>query len=240
MELQLKLILNMATKLLQVELLENNLVIEIEAEETMPFNILLSKLKTEGYLKTEGTYFIKTPTGLPVRENLQVSFFRQSSFVITDNPDWKTTSVKSGSLTDVQEINTSMMLNDNIYWLLPFCSGANWSDDALQSQLFSLNNVKASNGKKLFLHIITQYTLIDDTLSGSKHIQERTAKMKQILTDALNIELAVNNIHENNFYEYYEKLNEKMRHYITSHMELKWGTKIECVSVVGFREHEII
>jgi len=232
--------LNMATKLLQVELLENNLIVEIEAEETMPFSILLAKLKTEGYLKTEGIYFIKTPTGIPIRENLHISLSRQSAFVITENPDWKSTSVKSSSLADVQEIDSAMILNDNTYWLLPFCNGANWRDDALQSQLFNLNNVIASNGKKMLLHIVVQYSLIDATLSGSKHVNDRTSKMKQILGDAFNIELAVNNISENNFYENCEKLNDKMRHYITSHMELKWGTKIECVTILGFREHEII
>jgi hypothetical protein len=231
---------NMATKLLQVELLEKKIFVEIEAEETMPFSLIVTKLKTEGYLESEGIYFIKTPTGISIRENIHISLTKQDVFVITENPDWKSTAVKSSSLTDIQEIDSPMILNDNTYWLLPYCSGANWRDDALQSQLFSLSNVNTSNGKKMLLHIVVQYSLIDTTLSGSKHVNDRTAKMKQILGDALNIELAVNNINENNFYENCEKLNGKMRHYITSHMELKWGTKIECVTVVGFREHEII
>jgi hypothetical protein len=47
----------MATKILQLELLESNLLIELEAEETMCLSTLISKLRTEEYLKDGGVYW---------------------------------------------------------------------------------------------------------------------------------------------------------------------------------------
>jgi hypothetical protein len=181
--------------------------------------------------------FIKTPAGSPVKESSSISSYKQNNFIVTENPDWKSPAQKHGNLADIPEISAEMILNDNKYWVLPFFTSASWDNDELQSQLFCLNNITTSSGKKMSLNLIVQYSLLDTTLSGSKHIYDRTAKMRQILADALNIELVVNNIAENNFYENLSKLSGKMHYYLTSHMELKWGTKVNSVSIVGFREY---
>lgn len=226
----------MATKLLNIELLENNLFIEIDAEETMTFRTVLSKLKTEEHLRFDGIYFIKTPSGMPINEESSISFYKEKNFIITENANWKSPEIRSVNLIDIPEISAELILNDNKYWVLPSYSGAIWGNDDLQTQLFCLNNVIAPGGKIMSINLLVQYSLLDAIISGSKQISERTIKMRQILVDALNIELAVNNITENNFFENLPKLSGKMQYYLTSHMELKWATKIYGVSIVGFRE----
>lgn len=230
-------LINMPTKILQIELLENNLFVELEAEETMPFSIIVAKLKTENHLKTDGTYYVKTTSGMPVKETSAISIFRQNSFVITENPDWKSPEIISSNLAEVPQVTGDMVMNDNKYWVLPFCNGISWDNDEFQSHLFCLNNVIDASGKKLSLNIVVQYSLIETTLSGSRHIHDRAIKMRQILEDAFNVELVVNNINENNFYDHRDKLTGKMHYYLNSHMEAKWGTKIERVSITGFREY---
>lgn len=228
----------MAVKSLQVELLEKNLFVELDAEETMAFSTIIAKLRTENHLKPEQAYFVKTTSGIPVMESSPVCKFRQKNFVITENADWKSPEVKSGNLTDVPEVSDELVLNDNMYWILPFCSGLSWDHDEIQTQLFNLNNVVDCTGKKLVIHTAVQYMLTDGTLSGNKHSQERASKMRQILEDAFNVELAVNTVSENNFYSFQEQLTGKMHYYLTSYMESKWGTKIEKVALIGFREYQ--
>jgi len=226
----------MATKNLQIELLESNLFIELDAEETMLFVTLLSKLKTEEYLKTEGVYFIKTLSGMPVNEEVSVNFYKEKSFIVTENVNWKSYTTRSLNLMDVPEISAELILNDNKYWVIPSYTGAVWENDDLQTQLFCLNNVTVPGEKIMSINLFVQYSLIDAIFSESKQICDRTIKMRQILVDALNIELAVNNITENNFYENLPKLSAKMQYYLTSHLELKWATKIFGVFIIGFRE----
>ncbi len=226
----------MAIKLLQIELLENYLFIEIEAEETMTFRTLVNKLKTEEHLKYDEVYFIKTPSGMPVNDEVSISFYKEKKFIVTKNADWKTPAMRSVNLVDIPEISAELVFNDNKYWVLPSYTGIIWENDDLQTQLFCLNNVIVPGGRVLSLNLFIQYSLIDTIISGSKQVSERTIKMRQILVDALNIELAVNNISENNFFENLQKLSGKMQYYLTSHMELKWATKIYGVSIVGFRE----
>lgn len=227
----------MATKLLQIELLENHLFIELEAEETMTFRTILSKLKTEEHLEFDRFYFIKTPTGMTIKEENSISFYKENNFVITEKSDWKSPTIRSSTLMEIPEISAELILTDNKYWILPSYNGAIWDNDDLQTQLFCLNNVSVSNGKIMSINLLVQYSLFDTILSGSKHISDRTIKMKQILGDAFNIELGVNNITENNFFENLSKLSGKMHFYLTSHMELKWSTKIHVVSIVAFREY---
>lgn len=226
----------MATKNLQIELLESNLIVDIDAEETMSFATLLSKLKTGEYLKSDTSYYIKSTSGMPVNEDFNICFHKEKDFVITENADWKSPAIKSISLVDVPEVSAELILNDNKYWILPTCTGALWENDDLQTQLFCLNNVIAPGARIMSINIIVQYSLNDAIITVSKQVTERTIKMRQILVDALNIELAVNNITENNFFDNLSKLSGKMHYYLNSHMELKWATKIYGVSIVGFRE----
>ena len=226
----------MATTNLQVELLEKNLFIEVEAEETMAFSTLISKLKIEKHLNPDEIYFIKTPSGMPVNEEVSISFYKEKNFIVTENVDWKSPAMRSVNLIDIPEISAELILNDNKYWVLPAYTGVIWENDDLQTQLFCLNNVLVPGGKVMSLNLLVQYSLVDAILSGSKQISDRTIKMRQILVDALNIELAVNNITENNFFDNLPKLSGKMQYYLTSHMELKWATKIYGVSIVAFRE----
>lgn len=226
----------MATKNLQIELLESHFFIDVDVEETMAFDTLLSKLKTEEYLKHDRVYFIKTPSGMPVNEDVNVSFYKERNFIITENADWKSPSTRSTSLITVPEISEELILNDNKYWILPSYTGVVWNNDELQTQLFCLNNVKVPGEKIMSVNLIVQYSQTNATFSEPKQIAERTIKMRQILVDALNIELAVNNITENNFFENLPKLSGKMQYYLTSHLELKWATKVYGVSITGFRE----
>jgi len=227
----------MATKLLQIELLENHLFLEVEAEETMTFRTIISKLKTQEHLNPEISHFIKTQSGGTIREISTISSCKQNSFVITEDPDWKCPAMKNGQLTEVPEIAAELIFCDNKYWILPFFTGSAWNEDGLQSQLLSLNDITSPNGKKMSLNIVVQYSLTDATLLGNKKVHDRTVKMRQILKEALNIEIMVNSITENNVYENIEKLEKKLLFYLTSHLESQWGTLIHNLSIVGFREY---
>src|SRR6266496_6747352 len=188
----------MATKLFQIELLEYHLFLELEAEETMTFRTVVSKLKSADHLKPEINYFIKTPSGSPIKDTNSINSYKQNNFIIAEDADWKCPAMKNGQLAEIPEIAAEMILSDNKYWILPFFNGSSWDDDELQSQLICLEDITALNGKKMTLNLVIQYSLTDATLLGNKKAHDRTVKMKQILEDALNIELMVNNITENN------------------------------------------
>ncbi|MFN8288954.1 MAG: hypothetical protein U0U70_01735 [Chitinophagaceae bacterium] len=230
----------MATRLLQLELLENNLFIEVEAEETLTFSTLILKLRSDEYLRTDVNYFIKTLSGSTVKENSSVGNYRSANYVITENPDWKSPAMRNGKLAEVPEIAAEMILSDNRYWVLPFFNGTSWDNADLQTQLFCIDGITTYTGKKMSLNVVTQYTMNDATLLGSKKTGERTSKMRQIIEDALNIELKVNNITENDFYSNIETLSEKLKYYLTSHLESHWGTKIHTVSIASFREYAAV
>ncbi|RXK60037.1 hypothetical protein ESA94_13400 [Lacibacter luteus] len=226
----------MAIKNVQIELFESNLFVELEAEETMTFTILIAKLKAAEHLQPEKVYYIKTATGASVKESNSFNFYKQSYFVITENPDWKTQETTGPGLNDVPVVTTDLMMNDDKYWVLPFLTGVSWKNDELQSQLFCLDKIETSSGRTMSVNIVVQYSPLDTPPSSRKHIYDRTLKMKEILADALGVELVMNNITEMNFQDHAAKLSEKILYYLTSHMELKWGTKISFVAIVGFRE----
>lgn len=228
----------MALKIIRAELLESNVIVELEAEETMNFQNIISKLKTEEHLKPEVSYFIKTAAGGNVKANTAIADCKQNYFVITENTDWKCPALKNGTLADVPEIQSELMINDNKYWILPYGGNVEWDREDLQAQLYCLDNISNSSSGKMSINVIVQFYLSETALVGNKKTHERAVKMKQILEDALSIEMAVSNITEDSFYGSMENLSEKLKHYLMSHMETQWGTIIHSVSIVGFREYE--
>lgn len=228
----------MATKTIQIILLDRDLDLEIEAEETMTFQGILTRLSTLEYIKPDLEYYIKTQSGVPIKGLSSVGSVKYDVVVITENPNWKSSVLSSASLSDIPEVISDIILHENKYWLIPLFSATSWDDDELLSQLFCLNNINAPNNRKLSINVVVQYSHLDPTLLGSKLTKDRTEKMRQILRDSFDIEIMVNNISENNFYENIKMLCEKAYYYLASHMELQWGTKVTNVSIVGFREYD--
>lgn len=228
----------MALKIIRAELLESNIIVEMEVEETMNFQNIVAKLKTEEHLRQEVSYFVKTTAGGSIKPNIAIADFKQSYFVITEDIDWKCPALKNGALADVPEIQSELLINDNKYWILPYGGNVEWDREDLQAQLLCLEGIPNASSGKMSINLIIQFYLSETALVGNKKTHERTVKMKQILEDALSIEMAVSNITEDSFYGNMENLSEKLKHYLMSHMETQWGTIIHSVSIIGFREYE--
>lgn len=225
----------MAKRVLQIDAVDNNFMAEIELEETVQFKVLLSKLKAAGHLNPGDAYFIKTPDGNSIRENDAIRLHKKNDFIITKYPEWKPISNNGIDQYEVFNISKGVAHDDNnIYWLFPFSGEASWNDLNLRTQLFDLEKIETSNGINLRIKMLVQYSVSDAVVFNSLPMTERVMKMKQILIDGLSIELASKGITDSNFYSNTELLTGKIRSYLSSHMELKWGTKIDCISIISF------
>jgi hypothetical protein len=87
----------------------------------------------------------------------------------------------------------------------------------------------------LLVHIAVQYAAITAEMPENINGMGIGEKMRQILTDALNHEIIMNKVPDDQLFFSATLLADKMLGYISSHMELVWDTKIHSVVIAGYR-----
>lgn len=125
------------------------------------------------------------------------------------------------------------VLSEGTHWILPFFEKVTWDDITIQSQVFTLNNIRAVNNEPLSFNVVVQYSIFDVHVSMYKKAQNRVIKMQQILTDTLNVEIQQSNITDTGVIANTATLTAKMKTNLASHMEMQWGTKIDSVSIMA-------
>lgn len=125
------------------------------------------------------------------------------------------------------------VLSEGTHWILPFFEKVTWDDITIQSQVFTLNNIRAANNEPLSFNVVVQYSIFDVHVSMYKKAQDRVIKMQQILTDTLNIEIQQSNITDTGVIANTATLTTKMKTNLASHMEMQWGTKVDSVSIMA-------
>ena len=125
------------------------------------------------------------------------------------------------------------VLSEGTHWILPFFEKVTWDDITIQSQVFTLNNIRAVNNEPLSFNVVVQYSIFDVHVSMYKKAQDRVIKMQQILTDTLNVEIQQSNITDTGVIANTATLTTKMKTNLASHMEMQWGTKIDSVSIMA-------
>jgi hypothetical protein len=131
------------------------------------------------------------------------------------------------------EPQKSAVLSEGTHWILPFFEKVTWDDITIQSQVFTLNNIRASNNEPLSFNVIVQYSVFDVRVTLYKKLQDRVIKMQQILTDTLNVEIQQNNITDTGIIASVGMLTTRVKNNLATHMELQWGCKVDGVSIMG-------
>lgn len=226
----------MAKRIIKADVPDNNLIAEIEMEDTIPVKTILAKLRMGGHLDPEDTYFIKTPEGDTIREDDPLRLHRKDQFVITKDKDWKPISAQEILEENVERLSGENMIDDdNWIWSMPILGEASWTDLNLRTQLFDVDPIVTPADKKFACKIIVQNSIIDSALASRQGILDAVIKMKQILSETIQLEFRTGNLDEKNFAGKKNALIEKMQGYITAHMELKWGTRINYVSIAAYK-----
>ena len=125
------------------------------------------------------------------------------------------------------------VLGEGTHWILPFFEKVTWDDITIQSQVFTLNNIRAVNNEPLAFNVVVQYSIFDVHVTLYNKPQDRVIKMQKILTDTLNVEIQQSNITDTGILANTGMLTTKMKSNLASHMELQWGCKVESVSIMG-------
>lgn len=131
------------------------------------------------------------------------------------------------------EPQKSSVLSEGTHWILPFFERVTWDDITIQSQVFTLNNIRAVNNEPLSFNVVVQYSVFDVLVTLYKEPQDRVIKMQQILTDTLNVEIQQTNITDTGVIANTALLTTKMKSNLASHMEIQWGCKVDSVSIMG-------
>ena len=215
----------MATRTLRFDVTEVNLVIEVEAEDTILFKVLTTKFKTEGLLDLEQAYFIYKQNGARIKENDSIRNYPDNDFVLTTNPHWKTRDV------ELHEITKGIVVNNNTNWFIPLMNQVRLDDQDVQSQVFRLEDVFTSNNRSLDINVLVQHSSDGE---NSQNISEKNARIKQVLTNILNHELKQNNVTDSNLYNAVDLLNDRAQGYLTMYTERTWNTIVNSVSILGF------
>jgi len=125
------------------------------------------------------------------------------------------------------------VLSEGTHWILPFFERVTTDNITIQSQVFTLNNIRAANNEPLSFNVVVQYSIFDVHVTLYKKSQDRVIKMQQILTDTLNVEIQQGNITDTGILANTAMLTSKMKTNLASHMELQWGCKVDSVSIMG-------
>ena len=222
----------MATRTLRFDVLEINLIIEVEAEETMLFKVLIIKLKTEGHLDSADTYFIFTQNGVNVRENDLVRNHAENYYILTLDAGWRSKSTIFLGDAPIYNIPDGIIVNNNSKWFMSFLKRANWNEVSIQSQLMVLENIAMVNGKRINVKALVQYSPLAH--EGVQNTTDKYLKMNQVLSTILDHEVKNNGITDANFYNSADLLAANCSSYLDEHMRLVWNTKIEQVVFAGF------
>lgn len=226
----------MPKRIIQAEVADNNLIAEIEMEETIPFRVLLARLRSEGHLPASGNYFIKNSEGATIRETDQLRLHRTNQFVITQDKDWKPAFLNEVPETEIETMcGKSMAGEEGWIWILPVLGETSWTDLNLQTQLFEADHITCFSGKDLSVRILVQYSIIDIALAGQGTALDRVMKMKQILSETMQIDFRAEKIDEKNFMVKKDSLEQKMLGYLSSYMELKRGSRIHFVHIAAYK-----
>lgn len=228
----------MATKTIRIDILENNLILEVELEETIQAKTLVSRLKNQAYLNSDIVYFVKTVNGDTIDNFLTVkSFPSNNNIIITEDEKWKQVFPDSFDPKEITTISHRIALHDDTYWLFPLFPKVDWTDQGKRCHLFEIKGITLVNGDYLTTYLLAQYSLIDEILFSAQNIHEFLLKIKQIMTDTLKVEIAANNITSSDFFNDVNEITIKMREYITAHLELNWNSRIDSVSILGFKHN---
>lgn len=125
------------------------------------------------------------------------------------------------------------VLGEGTHWIIPFFEKITWDDVTIQSQIFNLNNIRASNNEQLSFNVVVQYSIFDVHVTLYKKPQDRIIKMQQILTDTLNFEIQQNNITDTGVISNTAMLTSKIKNNLALHMEMQWGCKVDSISIMG-------
>jgi hypothetical protein len=223
----------MATKLLQIEVLESNCFIELEVEETMLLKVVIAKLQSAGHLASDKDYYIKNPDGTVVWEDNAVKFCKESRMIFTIEKDWKPELVFSGGFSDAEEINDGVVLNEGTYWMLPFLDGVLWNDHGGGCRFFLLENILLYDGNSISIRLLVQYSQPGIPGTNGINSAEQANRMQQVLTNIFNNEMSVNHLTVNTLYDKIEELPDKMKRFLSMYTEQNWHTKVDSVSILG-------
>lgn len=225
----------MAKRIINAELIDSDQIAEIEMEETISFKVLLGKLRTEGHLE-DGLCYVKTSDGSLVQENDLVRQYQHNEFILTKNRDWQPFKANDENVENSTYTTGPCIRDaDDWYWLLPLLENVSWTDLNLQTQLIELDNIGLQSGKKISLKMVVQYSTWGDGQANRQTALDKVIKMKQIFSDATQVEFASQQINENNLFEKLELLSNRVREYLTMHMEMKWETKVHLASITAFK-----
>lgn len=225
----------MAKRIINAELIDSDQIAEIEMEETISFKVMLGKLRTEGHLE-DGYCYVKTSDGNLVQENDLIRQYQNNAFILTKNLDWQPFKANDETIENPLNTNGPCIKDaDDWYWLLPVLENVSWTDLNLQTQLIELENISLQNRKKISLRMVVQYSAWGDSQANRQTALDRVIKMKQIFSDATQVEFANQQINENNLFEKLELLSNKVQEYLTMHMEMKWETKVHLASIAAFK-----
>jgi hypothetical protein len=227
----------MARKIIQAELQDNNMIAEIEMEDTISFKTLLSRLCNEGHLVTGESYYIKTPEGEAIRDNDQLRVHRMDQFVITKDKDWKPPSAINDVEEEISKVSGTAIKDDEEWiWLTPLLKDSSWADLNMQTQLFELNDIVFNNDLSVSLRVLIQYSISDARIASTQTAVDRSMKMQQVMVNTAMIECKSRPFSSmKDRMELLEHLTEKMDGYLSAHMELKWGVKNHSLVVASFK-----
>lgn len=224
----------MATRTLRFDLIEINLIVEVEAEDTILFRVLTTKFKTERFLEPEELYFIYTQNGKRIKESDSIRTYPDNDFVLTINPRWKSRhSIFSGDI-EIHEMTDGIIVNNNTNWFSSFLNKAKWSNDSVQSEVFQLEDVITGNNKNLVVNVLVQYSINGTYLNNDHRINEKSAAIKKVLLNILNHELNHLKITDSELYNAVGLLNNHIQGYLTRYTELTWNTTINNICIMGF------
>jgi len=223
----------MATRIMQLELLEDDMFIELEAEETLKLNVVIGKLKAMGHLASDKDYYIKNTDGSILSDGNLLKTCKEDKLVLTTEKDWKPQLTFSGGFSNVEEVSGKIVLNGDTYWMLPFLDEALWNDFDGWANLFLLENILLSDGNTVDIRVLTQCSVLNIETVNAASNTERANKMLRVLENVINYQLAGERLSVNNIHERIDDLSEKMRHYLNTYTEFTWGAGTNTVQIIG-------
>lgn len=131
------------------------------------------------------------------------------------------------------EPQNGSVLGEGTHWILPFFEKLTWDDITIQTQDFTLGNVRATNNEPLSFNVFVQFSISNVHVALYINPEDRIRKMQQILIDTLNVEIQRNNLTDTGIIANTARLNTVMRSNLAAHMELRWGCEVVSVAIMG-------
>ena len=229
----------MATKNIKLDIIEKDLILQVELEESIQASALVSRLKLNQILDEDKKYFVKTRKGENINFNNTCTSFPEN-IVITENEKWRQPFEQSIEFEEYSKITEEIAFHNDTFWFFPLFEKYSWDKENTYSHLLEIKNIPAFGSKHLTIYTILQFSVIDKPSFNFENSNAFFEKIKNVMIDTLHIEFTILMMSISGFIKDLNSISLKMQDYANAHAEINWNTKIHSITILGFKQQDQI